>query len=92
MKRLLTAFLLCATVAPLASAAAMKTIPSFKQADKNGDNIVTIQEAVAAGIPRAIAKKNDLNGDGKLTSTDWILVRYDVENAKSDNSAANHNG
>ena len=35
---------------------------------------------MAAGVPKSIAKKDDLNGDDKLTATDWILVRYDLGN------------
>ncbi len=70
----------------------MKSIPTFKQADTNGDHFVSIKEAVAAGVPKSGARKNDLNGDGKLTKTDWILVRYDMENRKMGHAPGTTNG
>lgn len=60
--------------------------PTFKEADQNGDNMVSIQEAVKAGVPRDEAKFNDLDGDGKLAKSDWRFVDM---NKPSDQSSMN---
>jgi len=48
--------------------------PSFSQADKNGDGHVSVQEAIQAGVPKASAKVNDLDNDGKLNKEDWKFI------------------
>ncbi|MGA7801351.1 MAG: hypothetical protein WCC36_11125 [Gammaproteobacteria bacterium] len=53
-------------------------LPSFKQADRNGNGYVSIKEAEKAGVPAAVAKREDINHDGKLTRVDWAVVRMDM--------------
>lgn len=74
MKRhvMLFAILSTALMLPLASAAAEK--PSFDKADKDGSGAVTMKEAKQAGVPSEEAKANDIDGNGKLTKTDWRFV------------------
>lgn len=48
--------------------------PNFRVADRNNDGRVSIDEARRAGVPEAKARDNDLNGDGKLTRSDWRFL------------------
>lgn len=57
-------------------------LPSFKKADRNGDGYVSIKEAEEAGVPKSIAKKEDINHDGKLTKVDWAIVKMDMRTQK----------
>ena len=67
-------------VIPLALGTALAAEkPSFNDADRNGDDRVSVDEAKAAGIPPAKARANDLNGDGKLTRADWRFIDLDSE-------------
>lgn len=44
-------------------------LPSFSQADANGDRILTWKEAKAAGVPKKIFDGEDYNHNGKITRT-----------------------
>lgn len=53
-------------------------LPSFKKADRNHNGFVSIKEAEEAGVPAAVAKREDINHDGKLTRVDWAVVKMDL--------------
>lgn len=46
-------------------------LPSFDEADKNGDGKLNKEEAQAVGISEETFKEEDLNGDGQLTKYDY---------------------
>ena len=50
--------------------------PTFFEADRNHDNKVTIKEAENAGIPKKMAEKADIDGDGALTRNDWKYIHF----------------
>jgi len=66
-----------------ASAKASDQKPTYKQADANGDGVVTIKEAVKAGVPKSEAKREDIDNDGKLTKADWKFVDMDGKTGSS---------
>jgi len=51
--------------------------PSFDELDKEGNGEVSVEKAVEAGVPEKEAKKEDLNGDGKLTKEDWRYIKME---------------
>ncbi|MEJ2685773.1 MAG: EF-hand domain-containing protein [Gammaproteobacteria bacterium] len=53
-------------------------LPSFKKADRNHNGYVSIKEAEKAGVPAAVAKREDINHDGKLTRVDWAVIKMDM--------------
>ncbi len=53
--------------------------PGFEQADADGDGMVSIEEAVAAGVAEAEARREDINGDGELSVADWKFVDLEPE-------------
>ena len=60
---------------PLVAAAADDAErPGFKKVDSNGDGRISVEEATAAGVPEAEAKREDIDNDGKLTKADWKFV------------------
>ncbi len=69
--------ILALTLLPLTIQAATK--PSYSKADQNGDGSVTIQEAEKIGVPKKEAKREDLDGDGKLTKIDWRFVEFEPQ-------------
>ncbi len=76
MQRLATAALAAALMTlPLAAGAAESNgPPDFAEADANGDGVVTIEEAVDAGVPESEAKREDIDADGELSEADWKFV------------------
>lgn len=50
-------------------------VPPFGKVDKNGDGVIEWSEAKAAGVPKKIFTEEDFHHDGKLTLTEWRLVR-----------------
>lgn len=69
--------LVLAAALTIASGSAMAAFkPSFFEADKNHDNKVTIKEAENAGIPKKMAEKADIDGDGALTRNDWKYIHF----------------
>jgi len=50
-------------------------LPSFSKADANGDGSVEWQEAKALNVPHKLFKREDVRHDGKLTLTEWRVVR-----------------
>ena len=60
-----------ALVVPTAFAAAK---PDFGEADRNGDDRVSLREAKRAGVPIEEAEIADIDDDGKLTRMDWKFV------------------
>ncbi len=84
-----TALVLALTLLPLTSQAAK---PSYEEADQNGDGTVTVQEAKKVGVPEKEAKKEDLNGDGKLTKMDWKFVEMEAVNSSDSKSPMGSGG
>lgn len=76
MLRYTTKILGAALVAlPLAAGAAeAPEPPTFKSADANGDGSVSIKEATDAGVPKAEAEREDIDGNDQLTNADWKFV------------------
>lgn len=65
---------------PLALAASESTQPpSFEQADTDGSGMISIEEAVAAGVPEEEARREDIDGDGELSVADWKFVDLEPE-------------
>lgn len=48
--------------------------PRFRFADQNGNGKVSINEAIAAGVPIAEARAGDRDNDGQLTRDDWRFI------------------
>ncbi len=46
-------------------------LPSFKEADKNGDGRLSFEEAKELGISKKTFKEEDLDSDGELTEYDY---------------------
>lgn len=54
-------------------------LPEFKKLDNDGDGKVAVEKAIESGIPEHVAKSQDLDDDGQLTSKDWKYVKQIVE-------------
>lgn len=52
------------------------SLPSFEEADKDGDGKLSMEEAKAVGLSEETFKEEDLDGDGQLTEYDY---RYGVK-------------
>ncbi|MFW5970054.1 MAG: hypothetical protein ACOCP9_05400 [Halofilum sp. (in: g-proteobacteria)] len=79
-KKTMAAMLAAALLAfPLVGAAADDDDdrPEFDDADSNGDGRITVEEATEAGVPKAEAKREDIDDDGELTKADWKFVDMD---------------
>lgn len=50
-------------------------VPSFKKVDSNGDHEIEWNEAKAVGVPKAVFNRYDYHHDGKLTLTEWKMVK-----------------
>ena len=48
--------------------------PAFDEADANGDGKVSLEEAKQAGVPKAEAKREDIDDDNQLSKADWKFV------------------
>ncbi len=48
-----------------------RDLPSFEEADKDGDGQLSLEEAKAVGISQNTFEKEDLDGDGYLTEYDY---------------------
>ncbi len=55
-------------------------VPSFSKADSNGDHHIEWKEAKAAGVPKAVFQRYDYHHDGKLTLTEWKMVKVAMVN------------
>lgn len=64
----------CVTVPLAVGAAETPETPAFSEADANGDGVVTIEEAVDAGVPEDEARREDIDADGELSEADWKFV------------------
>ena len=77
-RRLASIPVIVALAMPLTAVAASDgNKPEFGAADADGNGKVAVSEAVEAGVPRAEARREDIDGDGKLTRTDWKFVDMD---------------
>lgn len=50
---------------------AKDSLPSFKEADENGNGKLSLEEAKAVGISKKTFEEEDLDGDGSLTKYDY---------------------
>lgn len=50
-------------------------VPPFKKVDTNGDHKIEWKEAKAVGVPKAVFQRYDYHHDGKLTLTEWKMVK-----------------
>lgn len=50
-------------------------VPSFRKVDTNGDGAIEWSEAKAVGVPRRLFRAEDFHHDGKLTVTEWKMLR-----------------
>lgn len=64
-----------AASAATATIHAKLAVPKFSRVDKNNDGRIEWSEAKAAGIPKSVFDEEDLHKNGKLTVTEWQLVR-----------------
>lgn len=64
-----------ALIAPLSAVAASGDKPEFSEVDSDDDGVVTVEEAVEAGVPEQEAKRQDVDGDGELSEADWEFIR-----------------
>lgn len=72
---------------PLAAAAAGEgERPAFDKADANGDGKVSVAEAKQAGVPKAEAKREDIDDDSQLTKADWKFVDMSSKQASDGSS------
>ncbi|MFP4129242.1 MAG: hypothetical protein ACLFSJ_00725 [Halorhodospira sp.] len=60
------------------SAHAEEEKPSFSDVAGDDDN-VKVEEAVEAGVPESVAKREDIDDDGKLSETDWSYVTMEED-------------
>lgn len=70
--------------APLVAVAAQGEKPDFTEVDADGDGQVSISEAKEAGVPEQEAKREDINGDDKLSEEDWKFVDMTPQQDGSD--------
>lgn len=82
--RTLTAVLLGLPL--MAGAGESAQLPSFGQADADGSGMISIEEAVAAGVPESEARREDIDGDGELSVADWKFVDLEPERGGGDDS------
>lgn len=82
LSRILVAAVLGLPLSLAASEAA--ELPSFDQADTDGNGMVSIEEAVEAGVPEAEARREDIDGDGELSVADWKFVDLEPERGGED--------
>ena len=73
-KRTVRMLMTLALAAPLAAFAAAEDKPAFEAADADGNGRVAVSEAVAAGVPKNEAEREDIDDDGQLTGTDWRFI------------------
>lgn len=61
---------------PATSAEAVKLpLPKFSKVDTNGDGWIEWKEAKAAGVPRKMFEREDHGQPGRLSITEWKLLR-----------------
>lgn len=53
-------------------------VPKFSRADKNNDGWIEWSEAKAVGIPKSVFEQHDQQVKGKLTMTEWQVVRLEM--------------
>ncbi len=47
------------------------SLPSFEEADKDGDGKLSMEEAKSVGLSEETFEEEDLDGDGQLTEYDY---------------------
>ena len=70
MKKLLFAFLAVA----FGTVSALAQMPTFTVADANGDGVVSLEEATAAGLTEDQFRTADANGDGGLDEEEFTAA------------------
>lgn len=54
--------------------------PDFSEVS-GGEDKVSVEDAVEAGVPESVAKREDIDDDGKLTEKDWEYVTMEERSA-----------
>ncbi len=72
------------------SAMPKSPVPKFNKADTNHDGQIEWKEAKAAGVPKKLFKRDDFNHNGKLNKTEWMFVRLDMTDYKSQSGGKSH--
>lgn len=62
-------------------------VPSFKKVDSNGDHAIEWSEAKSVGVPKAVFNRFDYHHDGKLTLTEWKMVKVAMVDTTKLNTA-----
>lgn len=57
-----------------------KEKPDFSEVS-GGEDKVSVEDAVDAGVPESVAKREDIDDDGKLTEKDWEYVTMEERSA-----------
>jgi len=57
-------------------------VPAFNKVDSNGDHRIEWKEAKSAGVPKAVFKRYDYHHNGKLTLTEWKMVKVAMVDTK----------
>lgn len=86
MKRIVQLLTILTVSAPLTAVAASDDKPKFSEVDANGDGKVSISEAVDAGVPKAEAKREDIDDNKQLSKTDWDFVDMDPQQGGTSDS------
>jgi len=68
------------------SAMAAPVMPSFKNADSNGDAMISLEEFVAEGGHVQAFRAGDSNADGRLGSDEYIKASANNDRIKADKS------
>ncbi len=86
MKRIVQLLTVLTVAAPLTAMAASSEKPEFSEVDADGDGKVSISEATEAGVPKAEAKREDIDDDDQLSKTDWDFVDMNPQQGDSESS------
>lgn len=81
----------CVSVPLAVGAAESAETPEFSEADANDDGVVTIEEAVEAGVPEEEAKREDIDADDELSEADWKFVDMEPETGQTQSAGDGSN-
>lgn len=87
-KRVTQMLAVLALTTPLAAVAASDQKPDFSEVDSNGDGKVSISEATQAGVPKAEAKREDIDNNDQLSKTDWDFVDMNPDGQSGSESSS----
>ncbi len=87
MSRFASVLMALTLAAPLTAAAASGEKSNFEEVDSDGDGQIAVSEAAEAGIPEQEAKREDIDGDGNLSQTDWKFVDMNPDQQSGSDSS-----